>query len=39
VSLGDLAVGATRDLTRAELSGLLALTQRGEPASGREEGA
>lgn len=39
VHLGDLAVGATRDLTRAELSDLLALAQRaeaaGEAASGR----
>jgi 23S rRNA pseudouridine2605 synthase/16S rRNA pseudouridine516 synthase len=34
VSLGDLAVGATRDLTRAELSGLLALAQSPEPGAG-----
>jgi 23S rRNA pseudouridine2605 synthase/16S rRNA pseudouridine516 synthase len=31
ISLGDLAVGATRDLTRNEQSGLLALAQRGDP--------
>lgn len=33
VALGDLAVGATRDLTRAELSGLLALAERPAPGS------
>jgi 23S rRNA pseudouridine2605 synthase/16S rRNA pseudouridine516 synthase len=34
VSLGDLPVGATRDLTRAELSALLALAERPAPSGG-----